>query len=293
LAEALVAIEDPAVLPDTVGVRQPRRFTVLFWIAVVWLVLIIALAVFASVLPLDSPTQVFACIPNSAPSWHHLLGCDELGRDMLSRIVFGARVSLEVGFTAVFIGLVFGGTAGLVAGYFGGKTDLIISSAMNVLLAFPALVLALAVIAFLGQSLRNVILILGLLSIAPLARLVRASTVVYAQREFVTAARMMGFRSRRILFREVLPNVMPSTLSFAIVAVAVAIVAEGALSFLGLSVRPPAPTWGNMIAEGSTYLSENACLALCPAAVLCLTVLALNFAGDGLRSFFDVKDSAL
>ena len=101
MAEALVAIEDPAVLPDTVGVRQPRRFTVLFWIAVVWLVLIIALAVFASVLPLDSPTQVFACIPNSAPSWHHLLGCDELGRDMLSRIVFGARVSLEVGFTAV------------------------------------------------------------------------------------------------------------------------------------------------------------------------------------------------
>jgi len=180
---------------------------VLFWIAVVWLVLIIALAVFASVLPLDSPTQVFACIPNSAPSWHHLLGCDELGRDMLSRIVFGARVSLEVGFTAVFIGLVFGGTAGWSpATSAEDRPDHQLGDERAAGVPRPRARPRRDRLP--RQSLRNVILILGLLSIAPLARLVRASTVVYAQREFVTAARMMGFRSRRILFREVLPNVM-------------------------------------------------------------------------------------
>jgi peptide/nickel transport system permease protein len=164
---------------------------------------------------------------------------------------------------------------------------------MDVLLAFPALLLALAIIAFMGRSLQNVVLAVGLVAIAPVSRLVRASTLVFSQREFVTASRAIGASNTRILAKEVLPNVMLPVLSFSIIGVAVAIVAEGGLAFLGLSVPPPTPTWGGMINDGRAALETEPYITLIPCAVLFLTVLSLNLAGDRVREYFDIKEGGL
>jgi peptide/nickel transport system permease protein len=164
---------------------------------------------------------------------------------------------------------------------------------MDVLLAFPALVFALALISFLGQSLRNVVIAIAVLSVAPIARVIRASTLTFSEREFVVAARALGAKDFRIITREILPNVAVPTLSFGLIAVAVAIVAEGGLAFLGLSVRPPTSSWGGMINEGRTYLAHAAYMSLIPAGVLFVTVLAFNFVGDSLRSRFDPRRGAL
>ncbi|HMD45000.1 MAG TPA: ABC transporter permease [Acidimicrobiales bacterium] len=285
-----VALEEEALTP--VAGRR-RRLGVAFWLAVGWIALVAALAILANVLPLPPPNKVFYGPPFSPPSWHYLLGTDELGRDLLSRVIFGARVSLLVGFASIAFGMALGVPLGLVAGYYGKMWDGVISTGANVMLAFPTLIFALAVVAFLGPSLGVDIVVIGVLSVAPFVRLVRASTITYARRDFVLAARMMGFSNRRILWREVMPNVLPSAISFAMVGIAVAIVLEGALSFLGLSVRPPYPSWGNMIAEGTQYLARDAWLVICPSLALFFTVLALNVAGDKARAAFDVKESSL
>jgi len=162
-----------------------------------------------------------------------------------------------------------------------------------VLLAFPALVLALAIITFLGQNLHNVVLAISVLAIAPIARLIRSATLAVSQREFVLAARSLGAKNFRIITREILPVVSLPVMSFALIGVAVAVVAEGALAFLGLSVPAPTPTWGGMITDGRVYLQQDPWIAFIPAIVLFITVLALNFAGDTLRTRFDVREGAL
>ena len=279
--------------PDEVEAAPRKRLGPLFWLCVGWVGLVIFLAVFAGILPLGNPSEVGVDLPGAHPSAAHLLGTDDLGRDEFARIAYGARVSLIVGFASIGFGLLIGGTLGLVAGYFRGKVDAVITAAANVMLAFPALIFALALVTFLGQSLRNVTLAIGILSIAPIARIVRGSTIVFAQREFVLAAHLLGAKRWRIIRREVLANVIPAGVSFALVSVAVAIVAEGALSFLGLSVRPPQASWGNMIAAGRTQLETYPLLSFFPSAFLFLTVLSLNFIGDRLQSFFDVKEGRL
>ena len=270
-----------------------RRLGFALWISVGWVTLVILLAVLANLLPLDDPNGIGSALPKQSPSLQHLLGTDSLGRDIFSRIIFGARVSLIVGFTSIFIGMVVGGALGLIAGFYRGPLDAIFDGASTVALAFPALVFLLAIVAAVGQSLFTVVVSIGILSIAPLFRIVRANTIVYAQREFVLAARALGARRIRIMAREILPNVLPTALSFALVAVAVAIVAEGALAFLGLSVRPPTPTWGGMISEGRTSLEQDALICVWPSLALFFTVLALNFAGDRLRSFFEIREGGL
>lgn len=270
-----------------------RRLGPGFWIAAGWVGLVVLAAVLANVLPIPDPNQIVG-LPRQGPSLHHLLGTDDIGRDMLARIVYGARISLIVGFASVAIGLLIGGTLGLIAGFYGGARDGTLSAISNVLLAFPPLILALALISFVGQNLRNVVLVIAVLAIAPVQRIVRASTLSYAQREFVLSARALGAKNRRIIVREILPNVVPSALSFALVGVAVAIVAEGALAFLGLSVPPPTATWGGMISEGRNVLQQgDPMVSLWPSIAMFLLVLALNFIGDRLRSFFDVKEGAL
>jgi peptide/nickel transport system permease protein len=198
-----------------------------------------------------------------------------------------------VGFSSIAMGLVVGGTLGLIAGYYKGRVGRLIMGLMDVLLAFPALVLALAIITFLGQNLRNVVIAIAILAVAPIARVIRASTLSFSEREFVVAARALGAKNFRIITREILPNVAVPTLSFSLVAVAVAIVAEGGLAFLGLSVRPPQPSWGGMINEGRTFLAHTPEMSLIPAAVLFITVLAFNFVGDSLRVRFDPRVGAL
>ncbi len=284
-----VGVAETARAPGT----AIRRLGAPFWISVGWVGLVIILAVLANVLPLDDPNAIGSALPRQSPSLQHLLGTDSLGRDILSRVIFGARISLIVGFASIFIGMAVGGALGLIAGFYRGPLDTLFDGASTVALAFPALVFLLAVVAAVGQSLFTVVVSIGILSIAPLFRVVRANTIVYARRDFVLAARALGARSGRIIAREIVPNVLPTALSFALVAVAVAIVAEGALAFLGLSVRPPTPTWGGMISEGRTSLEQDALICLWPSLALFFTVLALNFAGDRLRAYFEVREGGL
>ncbi len=269
-----------------------RRLGPAFWLAVAWITVVILAAILASVLPLKSPTSTIAR-PSLGPGRHFLLGTDDIGRDMLARVVYGARVSIIVGFTSIAIGLMVGGTLGIIAGYYRGRVGSLIMSVMDMMLAFPTLVLALGIITFLGQSLRNVVIALGIISVAPIARIIRASTLTFSEREFVTAARSLGARNFRIITREILPNVALPTAAFALVAVAVAIVAEGGLAFLGLSVKAPTASWGGMINEGRSQLQRHAQVSLIPAAVMFLTVLAFNFVGDSLRAYFDVREGSL
>jgi peptide/nickel transport system permease protein len=284
----------PASSADrTVPVTARRKLGPGTWLSIGWLVLVLFGAVFAGLLPIAGPNAIDVSATAQGPGLHHLLGTDELGRDILARLIYGSRTSLIVGLSSVVVGITIGGLLGVMAGYFRGRVDAIASLLINVMLAFPALIFALAAAAFLGPSLVNVVGIIAILSIAPFARFIRGIAWGTAQREYVTAARMLGYRSRRILLREVLPNIMPAMLSFSFVSMGVAIAVEGALSFLGLSVRPPSPTWGNMIAEGGSYLTVVPLLSVWPALCLLITILALNVVGEQLRRRFDVREGGL
>jgi peptide/nickel transport system permease protein len=272
--------------------RRRRQLGFLFWLSVGWMIFVVLLALFGGLLHLPPPNHSVGNVGDN-PGLHHLLGTDLNGDDLFSRIAYGSRVSLTVGFFAIAFGLTVGGTIGLIAGYYRGRVESILMSAVDILLAFPALVFALAIVTFLGRTIPDVTLTLGVLSIAPLARVVRGSTIVYSQREFVLAARTLGASGSRIVLREVLPNVVPAGVSFAIIGVAVAMVAEGALSFLGLSVNPQTPSWGGLIAAGQVGLAQHPMVSLFPALFLFLTVLALNFAGDALRAVFDIKEAGI
>ena len=273
--------------------RKGRRFGMLFWVAIGWLLFVFAVAVFANVLPLPSPTDMDMLERRAPFSAEHWLGTDGLGRDELSRLIHGARISLFVGVFAPVIGLVIGGALGMLAGYFRGRFESLVVGSMDVLLAFPPLILALAVTAYLGQSTFNLTLILGALSVPAFMRVARASTLTLARREFVIAAQALGATHARILLRELLPNVLLPLLAFFLLGVAVIIVVEGSLSFLGLGVPPPISSWGSMIGEGRESLDVAPRLAFLPAAAMFLTVLSFNLVGDTLRALTDPRPGAL
>lgn len=298
--EAALATRPAGTSDGASAGRGRRRFTAGFWVAVGWLVLVVGLAALAPWLPfVDDPGQLDPTALREGPTADHWFGGDDGGRDVFARVVWGGRVSLFIGVVSVAAGMAVGGLIGLTAGYFRGRYERLAMSAMDVMLAFPALVLALALVTFLstpgeqGGSLFTVTLAVSVLAVPALARITRAATLTFAQREFVTAARALGARHRRILAREILPNVVPPMASFALLAIAVVIVAEGALSFLGLSVQAPQPTWGNLIAQGRAQIDLAPHIALFPSAVMFATLLALNFVGDRLRERFDVKEIGL
>lgn len=270
-----------------------RPLGMVTWMAAGWLLLVIAAALLADLLPLDSPTDMDMLGRRLPPGAEHWLGTDALGRDVLSRLVFGARVSLTIGVASALIGLGLGGTIGLLAGYFRGRLESLAMAGIDVLLAFPPLVLVLAVTACLGLSVFNLTVTIGILSIPPFARVARAATSSLAQRDFVTAARALGATDTRILLRELLPNVLLPLVAFFLLAVAVTIVVEGALSLLGLGVPPPQPSWGSMIGEGRDSLEIAPWLAFLPAGAMFLTVLSFNFVGDRLRALTDPRPGAL
>jgi len=287
-------IEDPALAVDlTTPVRRARRLSLALVFALGWIAPLLMLAALAPVLPIPSPTDIDFLAKRAPPSFVHWLGTDNLGRDELARLIWGARTSLSVGLLAPVIGIVLGGALGLFSGYFRGWCEGMVVGGMDVLLAFPPLVFALAVTACLGQSVPNIILVLGVLSIPAFTRVARAATLSLAQREFVTAARALGATDARILLRELLPNVAFPLLAFFLIVVAVTIVVEGALSFLGLGVPPPTPSWGIMIGEGRETMEIAPRLAFMPAAAMFLTVLAFNIVGDALRAVADPRQSAL
>jgi peptide/nickel transport system permease protein len=272
--------------------RRRRSLGLVFWFAVVWIGLVFLAALAADILPLADPAKMSLLQRRQPPSVAHLFGTDHLGRDMLARTVYGSRVSLSVGLISAFLGLLAGGILGLLAGYFRGRFENLTMASMDVLLAFPPLVLALAIIAYLGQSVVNLTLTLALLSVPTATRVARATTLAIAEREFVLAARALGASHLRIMLRELLPNVILPLTVFTLIAVAVLIVAEGALSFLGLGVPPPTPSWGSMMAEGREQLDVAPHIAFIPAIVMFLTVLSFNLVGDTLRTLTDPRRGA-
>ena len=273
--------------------QRGRRLGPLFWAAIGWVVFVFAAAIFADMLPLPSPTDMDMLARRAPFAAEHWLGTDGLGRDELSRLVYGARVSLVVGLCAPVIGFVLGGGLGLLAGYFRGQFETLVVGSMDVLLAFPPLIFALAVTAFLGQSIMNLTCILGVLSIPAFMRVARAATLTLARREFVIAAQALGATHARILIRELLPNVALPLLAYFLLVVAVIILVEGSLAFLGLGVPPPIPSWGSMIGEGRESLDVAPRLAFIPAIAMFLTVLSFNLVGDTLRAITDPRQGAL
>jgi peptide/nickel transport system permease protein len=222
-------------------------------------------------------------------SWQHPLGTDTLGRDVVSRLLHGARVSLIVGFSAVIVAGVLGVLLGLVSGYYGGRLDDVLMRLGDVQLAFPALVLAIAVLAVVGSGLGNVVLVLGVTGWVTYARIARGETLSLRHREFVEGARALGARDAEILWRHVLPNVLPSITVVATFSVARTIIAEASLSFLGLGIPPPAPSWGAMLDEGRNYLTTGWWLALFPGLAILAVVLGINVVGDWLRDTLDPR----
>jgi peptide/nickel transport system permease protein len=223
------------------------------------------------------------------PGGDWLLGTDQFGRDILSRLLWGARISLSVSLSAIAIAMVIGGAIGMVSGYVGGRFDLIVMQVMDVLLSFPSLILGLIVVALLGPDLVNLIVAIALTAIAPFARIARAPTLALKERAFVEAGRALGYGHTRILFRHILPNITSEVMVMGTLWLATAVRVEASLSFIGLGVKPPTPTWGGMTRDGFENILDAPWLAIFPGLAILLLVLGLNMVGDGLRDATDPK----
>lgn len=297
--------------PEAGGKRR-RALRVGTWLSLAWMAFVVGGAILAPYLPLDDPEASITQIARRGPfakagtAPGHLLGGDPNGRDMLSRLLWVGRTTLVIATVAVLIGFVIGGVLGLLAGYFRGRTDTIMSGLFDVFLSIPAVILALALVTILrapaataGRATAGLdpelalIIALGIVSIPVLGRITRASAMSWSEREFVLAARAQGAKNLRIVWREVLPNVLPAMLSIALLGIAVAIVAEGTLSILGASVQADTPTWGNMIAGGRQVIALAPHVVFEPALMIFLTVLSLNLLGDAVLAHFDVREAAL
>jgi peptide/nickel transport system permease protein len=272
--------------------REGPPLSVIFSVA--WLGILVAAIVLFPLLQLPDPTRSdYGAIAAGPFTEGHILGTDEIGRDILSRLVVGARVSLTAGIGAVLVATLIGSTLGICAGFFGGIANRVISAALDIMLAFPAIVALIGLGVFLGPGLGTIIIGIGIVASPAVARVARSATLLYVNRDFVVAARSMGAGSWRILFREILPNVVVPVIAYSTVLIAVAIVAEASLSFLGLGVPPPASSWGSMMGTGRAELQHHPHIVLVPAATMFLTLLALNFLAEFLSKRFDIKEAAL
>ncbi len=273
-----------------------RRFLRGFWRtrmalpALVVIGLLVFCAISANVIaPYDPVTDQTYAVANTGPSTAHFLGADYLGRDILSRVIFGARVSLLVGFVAVGIGIFAGVSIGLVAGFLGGSTESVLMRFTDAIWAFPALILALAITSALGSGIVNAMIAIGVVNIPAFARLARASTLSVREQDFVTAGRALGASNARIIARYVLPNIAAPIIIQASLLFGAAITTEAGLSFLGVGVQPPTPSWGGDLRTGYQYMAINPALAFAPGIAIFITVLACNFLGDALRAALDPR----
>ena len=260
---------------------------------IVGLVIVAALA--APWLATTDPIDQDLAAALKPPSWladgslEHPLGTDHLGRDVYSRLIYGARISLTISVLAALLGAAVGVAAGLVAGYHGGRVGAVIMRIVDLNLAFPLILLALAVVALLGANLRNLVIVMAITTWMIYARVVRGLSLTLREQEFVQAVRALGAHDARIIARHILPNVLPPVLVIWTLEVARVILMESALSFLGLGVPPPTPTWGRMLAEGRDYLTMAGWISIFPGLAIMLTVLGINFLGDGLRDLLDPR----
>jgi peptide/nickel transport system permease protein len=285
----------PAAAEPTVRHASLRRLWRLKWGLAASAVLlgIMASAVVAPWIAPHDPLAVNIRHRLAPPAWMdggtatHLLGTDQVGRDLLSRVVYGGRVSLAVGVAAVLVSATIGVLMGLAAGYFGGRTDTVIMTLVNVMLTFPFVLLALAVIAVLGPSLPNMIMVLGAAGWPVYTRVVRAETLAIRERDFVVAGRALGMSHARIVFRQILPNLVSAITVIATLQVAQVIIAEAFLSFLGLGIQPPTPAWGNMLGEGRVYMLNSWWIAAFPGLAIFVTTLVINLMGNALRDWLD------
>jgi peptide/nickel transport system permease protein len=251
---------------------------------------LILLAIFAPLIAPFDPAQQSWTAVRKAPSWAHWFGTDESGRDLLSRVVYGARASLLAGVVSVTIAVAAGVPIGLLAGYTGGWTDAIISRITDAMLACPNLILAIALAAFLGPSLTNAMIAIGITATPVFVRLTRGQVLAVKVEDYVEAARAVGNPGWRIAVRHILPNILPALLVQATLAIAAAIIAEASLSFLGLGQQPPAPSWGSMLNTAQRFLTNAPWMAVWPGLAIFLSVLSFNLLGDGLRDALDPKE---
>ena len=259
-------------------------------VGMIGVIIVITLIVVALIGPYvvpQEPTDMDMAARFAPPSLEHPLGTDDFGRDTLSRIVFGARVSLQVGIIAVGIAASVGSVLGMVAGYAGRVLDEVIMRAMDVLFAFPAILLAIAILAALGKGVANAMIAIGIVYIPIFARIARSSVLSIREEEFIEAARSCGATDGRIIFRHILPNAMAPLIVETTLSLAFAILAEAALSFFGLGVQPPDPSWGRMLSEGRGYFGQSVWMAIFPGLAIMITVMGFNFLGDGLRDAMD------
>jgi peptide/nickel transport system permease protein len=253
------------------------------------LTLVILSAVFAAQVSPYNPTRQDFRIERQPPSMEHPMGTDEFGRDVLSRVIWGAQASLMAGAIAASIALVVGLGLGMLAAFYGGRTDSLIMRTMDIVLAFPYILLAIAVVAILGPGLRNAMIAIGIVHIPHYARVVRGSVLSVRARDYVEAARALGASDRRVMVQHVLPNTLAPVIVQTTLSIGVAIIDTAGLSFLGLGTQPPTPDWGNMLSAGRNYVIDSPWIATFPGLAILVTVLACNLMGDALRDAFDPR----
>jgi peptide/nickel transport system permease protein len=259
------------------------------WVGLIVFAAIVLMALLAPWISPYDPIDQDIIARLNPPSAEHWFGTDAYGRDVLARIIWGARISLVVSVASIGIAVIIGGAIGLVSGYIGGRFDLIMMQAMDVLLSFPSLIMGLVVVALLGPELENLIFAIALTAIAPFARIARAPTISVKERQFVEAGRALGFSHARIVFVHILPNVAGEVLVLASLWLATAVRVEASLSFIGLGVKPPTATWGGMIRDGFENILDAPWLSIYPGLAILALVFALNMLGDGLRDATDPK----
>jgi peptide/nickel transport system permease protein len=272
------------------SLRRIARYNLLATTGVVLVIILLACALFAPWIAPQDPARIDLPARLMAPSAAHWFGTDELGRDVLSRIIYGARISMLVGGCVVAASLTLGLIFGSIAGYYGGITDRVLNVVvMNAFMSFPGILLAIAFVAFLGPGIFNLIFALSIGGWVGYARLVRAQVLAVREREFVEAARALGASDLRIIVRHILPNIIQPVIVQAAIGMAGAILAEATMSFLGLGVPPPTASWGTMLNDARAHLFDSPHLVLFPAAAVMLAVLSFNFIGDGLRDYLDPR----
>jgi peptide/nickel transport system permease protein len=256
---------------------------------VIIILFVIFVGILAPILSTHSPRKMHPRDRRSAPSTEYLLGTDRLGRDILSRMIYGTRVSLVIGVMAVSVAMIIGVSIGLVGGYYGGKLDEVLMRLMDIIFSFPDLLLAIALIAVTGPGIENIIFVVGFVRIPRFARIVRSSVLSIKAKEYVEAARAISKSNIGIMWHHILPNCIAPLTVEASLSIATAIITESALSFLGLGVRPPIPSWGQMIADGRSELFTAPWIVLFPGMAIMITVLGYNLLGDGLRDALDPR----